>query len=259
VIKWSCTDAKEQVALDGMSLPAQRFLFGIAHGYVPTSDGLFTYHAHGATPVHYRHNMGSEPSTGDGIMSRPLCGKWTWSPDRKTWFPTNTHDITRGTFGNGGWCLVHDNRAIVNFLEMWPIVPFFAGELFIQNPGEVTTSHLLNEACINDFMVAVGTGPRPTTTCIEINAFTIHFHLLPALILTCNEQGWKMDTSMHNKVLHGAVSEFEKVLQLLNRRRASTDFEGVDHRPLPPLSDYIHQYEHWFRQTTLPELFLVHM
>ena len=110
-----CPNEEQQAALQRMSSPVSRFLFGITHGYVPTSDGLFTYHARGATPIHYRHNVGSETYDCEKTEGLRLCGNWTWSPDRESWFSTDTCDITRGIFGSAGWQLVADNMQIVKF------------------------------------------------------------------------------------------------------------------------------------------------
>jgi len=241
----------QQTALANMAQPARRFLFGIAHGYVPTSDGLFTYHGHGATPIHYRHNAEGDPDMCHWGCSLRLGGTWTWSADREVWFATDSCDITSGTFGSGGWRLVADNMDIVNFLHRWPLIPLIAAEITLQSPYKVTDHYKLNEGPHRDMLQAIGTGPRPTTSCISINAFTVHFHFLPALLLTCNEQRWQVARSMSSKVASGRVVEFEILTHALHLRRAGTDFVGVHGRPLPPLYDFIYQYERYFRLTVL--------
>eukprot|EP00440_Ansanella_granifera_P001446 gb/GFBE01001556.1/.p1 GENE.gb/GFBE01001556.1/~~gb/GFBE01001556.1/.p1 ORF type:complete len:257 (+),score=13.23 gb/GFBE01001556.1/:1-771(+) len=174
-------DTEQGPVLAAMSPPAEHFLFGIAHGYVPTSDGLFTYHGHGAKPIHYRHNPAKElpQYTKNGAVR--IGGRWEWSPDRESWFGTETCELTRGRFASRGWRLVADNVAIVNFLERWPIIPLIASELTLGKPAAVTTHAYLNLRALGDFLHAVGKGPLPTTSCVATNMFTIHFHFVPAL------------------------------------------------------------------------------
>lgn len=88
------------------SAPAHRFLQGLSHGFMPTTDGCFTYHEAGATPVHYRwvrHNASGWPE----------AGRWEWSPDRVEWFATHTTMLSRGVFAQGGeWELTGPNEEV---------------------------------------------------------------------------------------------------------------------------------------------------
>lgn len=112
---------------------ARKFLLGIARGFMPTHDGLFTHHEERATPVHYRHTLGDDPLSGysrddgtqgyrdeklrEGLGLRKgglrFGGVWEWSCDRVVWFPVSTTIISRGIFARSGeWSLVRIPTAV---------------------------------------------------------------------------------------------------------------------------------------------------
>ncbi|CAE8701136.1 unnamed protein product, partial [Polarella glacialis] len=95
-----CPSLAQLAALGTMSEQARRFIFGICYGFLPSLDGLFTYHCKGATPIHYRHTGAEEEQRPDfepqGFLQ--VGGTWTWSPDRLNWFPTSTGQMTSGVF-----------------------------------------------------------------------------------------------------------------------------------------------------------------
>jgi hypothetical protein len=77
----------------------RRFLCGLMLGFMPTSDGWFTYHERGATPIHYRWDC--------------LHERWFWSPDRVEHFMTSTTMLSRGVFASGGqWELAGPNQEV---------------------------------------------------------------------------------------------------------------------------------------------------
>lgn len=242
-------DAEQSATLGLMSKQAQRFLFGIAHGYVPTSDGLFTFHAHGATPIHYRHTASrasTTPFQHHCTSGLRLSGTWLWSADREFWFATSTCDISQGCFARGGWRLVADNMDIVNFLDRWPLVPMLASPLTLRSPAAVTCHTDLNSGPIDDFMEAIGRGPQPTTSCVATRVFTVHLHFAPALCIRCTDDGFKLSgpPSKHK--------ESAALLETLNHSFAGTEFdEIIGPLWLPPLSDYIRERENWFRRQVL--------
>mmetsp|Transcript_40211 Transcript_40211/g.129153 ORF Transcript_40211/g.129153 Transcript_40211/m.129153 type:complete len:356 (-) Transcript_40211:294-1361(-) len=189
----------QQVALSEMSGPAQRFLFGLAHGSIPCRDGAFTYHCLGATPIHYRHEL--DDLVGEALeewmepQSVRLAGTWSWSPDRENWFPTSTLAISRGRFGGGGWQLVADNKVLVGFLEAWPLLPLFRAPLRLPFGLSARPSAASSEELLADFRRAVlpaEVTDRPSTPCIKLNAFAVHPLLLPAIHLCADERGWSV-------------------------------------------------------------------
>jgi len=219
---------EQQRMLESMSELAEHFLFGVVHGFVPGWDGLFSYHCSGATPIHYRYDA-SATSGNPEAQGRPsymehgesLCtgGRWEWSPDRTTWFPTSTYQITRGRFGTGGWHLVTDNRAIVAFLEQWPLVPRFMKSIDLHRPAAVMRHTVLNERCLTDFMHVMHLGV-PSTSCVFADAFTVHFFFVPPLYLACGERGWQLAELMRSQTSSKkSVEEFHNVLAALNRVR----------------------------------------
>mmetsp|Transcript_81065 Transcript_81065/g.160661 ORF Transcript_81065/g.160661 Transcript_81065/m.160661 type:complete len:331 (+) Transcript_81065:40-1032(+) len=218
-------NSEQQQRLACMSEFSRNFLFGIAHGFVPSEDGFFTYHCSGATPIHYRYEAAAESGAKDS-QNRPiymehgatLCtgGSWEWSPDRTTWFPTNTFEITRGRFGTGRWHLVTDNRDIVFFLEHWPLVPLVARSIDLQRPAALMSHRVLNERSLTDFMHAMYHGVR-TTPCVATDAFTVHFFFVPPLYLACRGHGWQLAKVMPARTNGGSVEEFHNVLAALNR------------------------------------------
>jgi hypothetical protein len=238
--------------LSHMSEPAQRFLFGIAHGYVPTADGLFTYHCHGAMPIHFRHCAEETPRLpvlgGQGLR---VGGSWMWSPDRKTWFRTDTCTITQGRLVFERCELEPDNVHIIQFLQEWPLVPLVVSQMAVRCDTAITEHSNLNQGPIRDFIRAVSTGPEPAISCVATNTFTVHFLFLPALHLDCTEERWDIARSTRKHMLRGSLQAFDQLVSQLNRKRAGTDFVGVDGRPLPPLNSYVKQYGDWFRREQL--------
>lgn len=253
----------QRTALEEMSEPARRFLFGISHGYMPTVDGLFTYHCLSATPIHYRHTpgKGTAPAYEDvpGPEAAPqLGGSWAWSPDRSNWFPTSTCSITAGPFARDGWGLIADNQAIVAFLEAWPLLPFFRTAVPLVCAGALASHEALNEEALEDFRRAVTPNPlseRPTTSCIALHVFTLHLHFLPAVQLSCTRRGWRLASLLRGQPL---LHEHEELLRRLNGAMLDTGGGyAVRHGGYAarhggmPLAAYVWAYERWLHREVL--------
>jgi len=237
-------------ALDDMGMPAQHFLYGIAHGFVPCSDGVFTYHCKGSMPVHYRHSAVDEPSESRKGSGLRIGGNWDWSPDRRMWFPTATSALAfplRSEHLTGQ--LSTDNSKIVAFLEQWPLEPLIAKVNPDRCVDAMRCHEQLNKEVICDFLNALGTGPRPSTSCMAHGIFTVHLHFVPPVYIACDPDGFFLTTLARNKVPKGSLQEAQHMVHTLNRRRAGTDFTGVYGRPLPPLYDFICQYESWLHKS----------
>jgi len=245
---WFSLHEEQQSVLEQMSTSAQILLSGLAHGYVPTSDGLFTYHCPGATPVHYRHSVGEvfDSSAAGGLR---VGGVWNWSPDRVTWFPTTTCDISRGLLGSSGWQLVSDNLQIVNFLNCWPLLPLIVGDFSLWRAESVVSHLSLNEIGLEHFVNSLSPAEpgMPSTSCMRLKMFTVHFHLLPALHLICTEQGFSIAEITRVRLGSGSVpEEFTRLLSKLNEAHRS-----CMNMPPVPLPKYICQYDRWFRRERL--------
>ncbi|CAE8590543.1 unnamed protein product, partial [Polarella glacialis] len=180
-----------------MSEQARRFIFGICYGFLPSLDGLFTYHCKGATPIHYRHTGAEEEQRPDfgpqGFLQ--VGGTWTWSPDRLNWFPTSTGQMTSGVFSGHGWRLAEDNARLVAFLDSFPVRPFFRAAVFLKQGAAMVSHQSLNSSLLCDFQAALVTdipAVQPSTSCIALDAFTVHLYFLPALHLACSDVGWSI-------------------------------------------------------------------
>ena len=163
---------------------ALRFVHGVLNGYMPASDGCFTYHEAGATPIHYRH------SCSDASFEEVL-GEWKWSPDRVEWFSCNTVEISRGAFADGGFRLVEATTEIVECLAACPDrLPFFTapcapvrdcpldGAWWRRQLEQLEEE---NAVIRNDFELAVYTD-EPSVPCLARRTYTVHQCLEPPII-----------------------------------------------------------------------------
>ena len=168
------------------SKTALRFVDGMINGYMPASDGCFTYHEEGATPIHYRHSC-NDTTFEEGYV----LGAWQWSPDRVEWFSCSTLEISRGAFADIGFKLVDATAEIVEFLAAFPYtLPFFTAPCTPVHDCPLDGAwwrrrlkwcEVQNQVIRNDFELAVYTD-EPSVPCLARRTFTVHQLFEPPII-----------------------------------------------------------------------------
>ena len=224
-----CADRGPAIAgaLDDLPAAAQRFVRGIARGYCPTDDGVFTHHAPGATPAHYRHDASTRHARHadhrrfDGAggarageppppraADEPECrGRWEWSPDRVHWFDAAEPRVTRGPFRLYGLLDAPENERIRAFLDAHPIVPLCpefvarAAREAPPPPPDAPATRRRHESlgmlALRDLIDAlmrpkdgfVDDGRRPpASACDTARVYTVHRYFRPPLHVACQDE-----------------------------------------------------------------------
>lgn len=205
---WPQPDERQLDLLRVASNAAQHFLFGLAHGYVPTADGVFIYHGKGGWPMHFSHEVVSRPVFTESGGLR-VGGAWTWSLDRVSWHKTSTVTFDGGEL-NG------DFRVIVLFLEACPLVPLICKSALLRE--RLIRGHTaLNRAVSADFQDAVQTMQPPFWFRCGGHVFTVHFHFLPPLHVTCMPHAWAIHPDTSATVPGGSVPEYAELVSDLNK------------------------------------------
>eukprot|EP01052_Picozoa_sp_SAG31_P000992 SAG31_NODE_32_length_32319_cov_28.042681_2_plen_410_part_00 len=178
----------------------QEFVIGIMLGFMPTDDGLFTFHAKEATPIHYKHvlDYDTQPQLarllagGDCVRCR-LGGRWLWSADRLNWHPTTITELDMATgslFARPGWRLVPDNEALVRLFQRYPILPLFPSQMNVcENSLDRelwASAHagvaMQNHGKIARFIDCLSTF-NPTTPCVTTHQLTVHQLMRPPIVI----------------------------------------------------------------------------
>lgn len=172
---------------------ARAFLIGLIEGFMPASDGSFTFQDVGATPIHYRH-ASTDARRLETLVRCRIGGRWEWSPDGCVWSPTSSRSVTEGLLAaRGAWRLRAANREIASFLERWPLYPLLTRSYIETHPDVVSvhggmdreywrTMHapLLerNAALRADFASAVFE-PEPALPCMQSGLYRIMQYFEP--------------------------------------------------------------------------------